>query len=369
MDIDAILEPKPKPEKEITEKDIKKPGGRYQLHKRSQGANPGANEKNNESIKVNEEITPTKPDVPPLIAANNEAHIPKSMTMTNLGIYGKSFFMLSKLICQNIDNSSVKSSTEIVMNKQLDNINCSSRLKCRKCGVIKLKFKKKCSHSSCIICIQKAIQEYINNPTISSFKALRCKICYEIPSEFDLNLLFPKPNDTIIKYSDIKFIKKCSLCLRKLNLATEFLPELKCLHLCRECYTEQIFMGIDSCMVCKYKFTNLMLTKTRVCTCTICGFTGNLLSMSYKSFSENKLICFDCQQKYTRSEKYAELFGELEIKSGIALLKHLNNKACPICFNVYSLCDIKPCRKCGNFKCESCAEQFPVCLFCHDKAE
>lgn len=361
MEPDGELDVKPSSGKVVTVNDVRRQGGRYNFPGSKQEVR--VNEKDSRVMEKGEEVkTPTK-DEAPVIVAKNEAHKPSNSTYSDDGYY-KSYFKLACLMSRNIDSSSVDKLQGIVMNKEMSSAVGGKKMNCGKCGGFKLKFKGSCGHSSCFYCIRKKIVDYVERPCLRLFKDLRCKYCFEVPSRVDLSLLFPMPDKTSLDYSNVKLVQKCLWCSRELDVATEYLPELNCLHLCRECYTDQIFMGIDSCMVCKSKFTNSNLTKFRTCTCKACGYTSNLLSMSYKSYSENSLICYSCQMKFMIDQNYSNLFNSLSLVKGKNLFVYFNNKTCPVCLKVNCLDSIKVCKKCGNFKCEDCYSYNSTCNFC-----
>ena len=301
------------------------------------------------------------PDVSPEFKLNNAPVIKGS---TSEGVASiKSMYYLSLIMLKNIDKDKVGSLEEDLLKKDLSS-NKMVEFLCKKCGNVKLNFKRTCSHNSCLYCLKNNVKKYLDNLTASNFMSLRCGKCYEIPKDSDIELLFPRPNNTVIKYNNALVIKQCSLCKRKLNLATDYLPELTCLHLCRDCYTDQLYMKIDSCMVCKKSFSNKDLTLVRSCTCTNCGKKNKLVLKAYKCYYEDKIICFPCQTIIVKNMNWQEAFGSNDHKEMYRTMKYYCNKLCPYCEKTITLSEVNPCSKCGNFMCDDCKSSDTSCKYC-----
>ena len=302
------------------------------------------------------------PDVPPKFDPINPTTCEGDTPHGEYSI--KPIYHLLLIMLKHIDQTQGSKLKEILLNKDLDSSNKRPEFLCKKCGKIKLSFKRTCSHNSCFNCLQNNVKKYVNSPELSTFKNLRCQECFEVPKNLDLASLFKKHDDTLSKYKKAIVIKICFWCKQKLNLATDYLPELNCLHLCRECYSDQLYMKIKSCMVCKEKFINKNITLARMCTCTKCGNTGKLISKAFKCYFEDKIICFDCQLEIAKQNDWKSAFGSNEYTAVKGKFTHNFNKSCPYCNEVRCISEINICDNCANLKCDDCLSLEPKCKIC-----
>lgn len=233
---------------------------------------------------------------------------------------------------------------------------------CQKCNFIKLKAKLRCGHSRCYSCLKSNLIKLQNDPNFKNAKSIACKKCFSLPDIQEIKQITGHNSSFNFEYPEL--YKKCGYCRRDLNLYTEFFFELKCFHLCKHCYVDQLYMGIYNCMVCQQKFKNLELTKQREDICSICNSKKNYFSECLKCYDEKNLLCYSCQHTSYIQNNRDVLTSRIEGKDFLIPFKKYINKQCPVCHLIVNLDEVLVCHTCGNFICESCFNCNPQCKLC-----
>ena len=235
---------------------------------------------------------------------------------------------------------------------------------CFECNMIRGLVRLSCSHSVCIGCYKKSLIDFEVNKNLSTFKAIRCNQCKFLPIRIEIFHFLDEDTARTNEFMNISVIKRCCWCNRYLNLMTEYLPELECLDLCRECYADQLFLKANTCMACKAPFRNVNHTLQRRSVCCICSSVSFIVNTAMRSYYNNKVICYDCHKSIVEEEKWDKAFGDLKINQGKSILGYYYNKTCPVCTTDKPLSELCICKKCGNFKCDDCQSEDLTCYFC-----
>lgn len=233
---------------------------------------------------------------------------------------------------------------------------------CGKCSHIKFKARLKCGHSKCFNCLKSDIIELNCSPSCKNIKPIICKKCYSLPSPEEIRKLIGYNESISSIYPELT--KNCGYCRRESNIYTEFFFELKCLHLCKNCYVDQVYMGIKKCMVCEKKFKNSSITKNRVDKCDDCKNEKSYFNDALKSYDNNNLLCYQCQNKSYMSRNIKPLITIIKGKESLVPFKKFINKKCPICHQDISLDEVRVCTSCENFICQNCLNSNPQCKLC-----
>lgn len=242
--------------------------------------------------------------------------------------------------------------------------NIIAKLICFDCGMIKGLTRLNCSHLVCVGCFKKCLLDYENTPSLTTFKAIRCPQCQFLPTSLEIYYFLDEDPSRAYNFMNISVSKRCCWCTRKLDLMTEYLPELECLDLCRECYADQLFLRENSCMACKLPFRNINSTLQRKSICSVCNSVSYIVNSAMRSYYKNKVICYECHKYIVEEGNWATAFGEMDFKKGENLLRYYYNKNCPCCNTHKALSELNICKKCGNFKCDDCQVEDPKCYFC-----
>lgn len=300
------------------------------------------------SIKSNNKNPPPPPQIHQKYKKKFTKNSLIQLFQTNIAISNVPYFLKKS----QIPNSQMQ------VAKSLTNFICSD------CNYIKGQVRLSCSHLVCIGCYKENLNNFEKFPNISTFKSIRCEQCQLLPNKFELYYFLDLNPARVDKFLAINIKKKCNFCSRNLNLMTEYLPELVCLHLCRECYIEQLFFYQTKCFVCNIAYKNISFTRNRKETCFKCNYTGSIVKQAFRSYSGNKFICFNCQQNVVNENSWISIFGDFDKKRGIQIFSHFFNKTCPACDERKALCDFVVCEICGNFKCDDCNLSDRRCGYC-----
>ena len=222
---------------------------------------------------------------------------------------------------------------------------------CITCKKFSFLVKLTCSHSACLFCLQSSLSNLANSPSLKFFKQSRCKSCFLFPTKKDIGfVLSPIAAETVYNLS---ITKQCTLCERNLKLMTNYLPELECLHLCRECYLNDMLYGGTNCSCCSQEYEGIETTQQRVVQCSNCPMYGKIMDNYYRALHSDHYLCANCLLSLLGKGDYRCPLCEYELDSNdIGALHMFVYKACPQC-NIY-----KPIS--GILECPC-----PVSL-CHD---
>lgn len=202
-------------------------------------------------------------------------------------------FKLIDLIRNNIFPARVKGSQPLEIT--LTNTSVSRLLQdyfCITCQKFSFIVKLTCSHSACLFCLQSSLLNLANSPSLNSYKQSRCKSCFLIPTKKDINFVLSSEIAETI-YS-LNITKQCTLCERNLELMTGYLPELECLHLCRECYLNDMLYGGTKCTCCLKDYDAGETTLQRVEQCSHCFKDGKLADNYFRALHSNHYLCPGC---------------------------------------------------------------------------
>jgi hypothetical protein len=114
--------------------------------------------------------------------------------------------------------------------------NFGNTLICSKCRNIKFLKNFKCGHSMCFFCFRRKVKELMDDPSCKKIQELACKKCFELPS--DDEFFGSELSEINFSWKNVQVIKRCTWCKRNLKLGIEYLFELTCLHLCKDCYLD-----------------------------------------------------------------------------------------------------------------------------------
>ena len=240
--------------------------------------------------------------------------------------------------------------------------NLTKNFFCEKCSFINLKVRLKCGHSKCFNCLKLSVLKLNECTTDKNLKSIICKKCFSLPSPEEIIELIGN-NASISQIFPI-LTKKCGYCRRESNIYTEFFFELKCLHLCKNCYVDQIYIGANKCLVCQKKFKNSAITKSRLDICSDCRNQTSYFNEALKSYAQDNLLCYSCQNIAYRNRRMNALTIQINGKDSLAPFKTFINKLCSICNESSSLDNIRRCESCENLICETCINDNPQCRLC-----
>jgi hypothetical protein len=236
---------------------------------------------------------------------------------------------------------------------------------CSKCKKLKFLKKLKCGHSICFFCFSNKAKDLLNHPSCKKIQEFACKKCFELPS--DDEIFGQELNEINFCWKNVQVMRKCTWCKRELNVASRFLLELTCLHLCRDCYLDQIYMGAKKCIACNAGFKNLKITKTRTSMCSECKLVGNIDSYGFRCYREGFNLCYSCQNKCLVEKKIDVISTEINGPPKLNQIDYYINKTCPFCSKKESLASIFKCPTCENIVCENCFDiGYQICQTCNN---
>lgn len=264
---------------------------------------------------------------------------------------------LTKYLCGNIipneinEYSIIKNSNILIEKVPL--------LQCKHCSSLKLKVTLSCSHKSCIQCINNLIEKFVSMSSIKSFSNISCLKCKLNISENDLKTILTEKNFQVYK-SIFKKVTCCRCHIKKV-LATEYFTELTCLHLCKSCYADELFMGSTKCLCCNTPFLYIETTKKRAGECKGCNKKGLFVADCFRSFHKNHVMCYDCLNRSVQVCQVCE--GNIGNKERMALEKYIY-KSCRMCLKNYPIDYLRNIKCCGNLICEECFDTYKNCPIC-----
>ena len=272
--------------------------------------------------------------------------------------------ILLQIFTKHIEKASLSEISEkiILPSKELIETRLYKNFLCQKCSVIKFKTKLRCGHSRCFSCLKSNLTILKDDPNLKNVQSIACKKCFCIPDSEEIKQILGENSSLKFEYPQID--KKCGYCRRDLSIYTEFFFELKCLHLCKYCYVDQLFMGIYKCMVCQHKFKNSKLTKQREDFCSRCSLKKNYYFEALKCYDDQNLLCYSCQNTSFIEGNKAILTSRIDGRYLLIPFRRYINKLCPFCHQNVTLSDILICDKCENFICEYCYTKNPECRLC-----
>ena len=250
----------------------------------------------------------------------------------------------------------------------------SSKLLCTNCNKIKIKITLTCSHHCCRSCIKLRMRNYIHNPSTNTFKKFSCPKCHINFSNSDINeILYDKPE--IKQLSEISHEQKCQKCKIKYPLRLGFFSENKCLHLCSNCYSDSLFTNSSCCSYCRSPYKNKQATLNRTIICDICKQKGDFSQGSHVKDCYRKVciphtLCYECLNEFTdiRHCKLCKQSGQASNerlnKRFLKSLRHIINKTCCICKNVFALPDLDLSKSCCEYIVCSQCQSSPHCACC-----
>jgi hypothetical protein len=199
-----------------------------------------------------------------------------------------------------------------------------------------------------------------------TLKPCRCKTCFEFYSVEDVQKYLEGDLNEIQQFKKLEIMKTCLWCKRNLNVLQEFCPELECFHICRLCYTNELFIYVKSCLVCNSEYKNKEISYQREASCLLCGKKGKILGAGYWCFHKDHYLCFSChQQNLNQLIKNLKCPGCQQSfdKTSLNIFAHFINKICIGCKDFISVADGERCSNCCNFSCEKCLVN-QKCLIC-----
>jgi hypothetical protein len=199
-------------------------------------------------------------------------------------------------------------------------------------------------------------------PSIKNFSKLSCLKCKLNISESDLKAILSKKNFQV--YKSVFKKETCCRCHIKKVLVTEYFTELTCLHLCKSCYADELFMGSTRCLCCNTLFPNMETTKKRTGECKVCKKKGLFVADGFRSFHKNHVMCYDC---LNRSDEVCQVCEVNILNKERMALENYNYKDCRVCFKKCRLDEMGNMKCCGKLVCEECFGDYRECPVCSVK--
>ena len=270
---------------------------------------------------------------------------------------------LLKLMASHLDISLVYKKANLEAKLIPNSLELIQGNQCNICFNLKFEVVLACHHAVCVKCFRSRILNYFKTPSIETFKELRCEYCCALPTRNEVFYVFGENHSRVNEFFGIDVEIKCKLCERTLVLMKDFYPELKCLHICKDCYIDQLFSKSKNCIVCRGEFSYRERTLNRVETCAVCQKTASVVDLAFKSY-ENGMICFNCQNESARNNESLPVLYERMRLSKKELMYYLN-KRCPQCHSLKPISEIQYCNLCGTLKCDECSSSSSsLCSFC-----
>lgn len=271
---------------------------------------------------------------------------------------------LLNLMTSHLDLSLFYTNQKLRAKIKSNSLNLLKGKQCKFCFNLNFKTVLACGHPACLKCLKVRIVNYFNSPSVETFKELRCEYCCALPSRTEVYYVFGENPRKVDELFLINVRIKCRLCERTLVLMKDFYPELKCLHICRDCYIDQLFCKIKNCIVCRSEFKYREHTLNRIETCAVCFKSASVVDLAFKTY-ENGMICFNCQNESVKNIETIPILFE-KMKLGNKEFRFYFNKRCPYCNTPKPLNEIQLCNVCGTLKCDDCSIRFSSeCTFCN----
>lgn len=221
---------------------------------------------------------------------------------------------------------------------------------CQACGKLKFSLVLECSHSVCANCFVESVKKLMGNISFENFIACYCPQCGFLPSALFLNKVLPQ---FPIKVSLDRY---CSWCKRTMNLFEDFPQELKCSHLCTQCYFGEVFLKVKSCLCCDQPFNNISYTKERTLKCMSCKRKGLVISGGYRTIHSNHCFCFSCLVKIAEQQCVCLYCNQEVTGTQKTIFQQFLNKRCPCCNSIKCINEIEICNYCNKMVCLDCAQ-------------
>ena len=261
----------------------------------------------------------------------------------------------------NLNTSFQKISQKPEINRQSSNLLAS--IHCESCKKLKIEVVLTCGHKVCLECFRTKVENYTLAPSIKTFKKASCLICRQNYSEIDI-CQYLKENSQISEFLNIKILKKCDRCGLEKNLQKEYFAEMRCLHLCSNCYADDLIFDQNICFVCQKKYQYSESTNNRKADCGVCKANGFFVGNCFRKIDEDHVGCFDCLNEVFKNKKCLVCYVDLEKKKALHI-KDMINKKCGFCRKNISLSSVffhKTC--CDNITCNECFNINKKCPFC-----
>ena len=238
---------------------------------------------------------------------------------------------------------------------------------CADCSNFRIVLHLSCGHDNCYHCIRSRATAHITAPSLKTFKKATCSVCRISYSFSDIQRVFETAPELIQKFQNPGIQHKCARCQLKLDLNKSFFSELSCLHMCCNCYADDLFFGCTECSVCsaKYQFSHSSLSREVTCVC--CEEQGNFVKHGYRLAHGEHILCFDCGQDSVLENKCKSCQVKLGRKQCRAIRVCLW-KLCSVCSKSVSIIEINRKKNCCRFHvCMGCfdgGENNALCLLC-----
>lgn len=272
----------------------------------------------------------------------------------------------AKILTRHVDTKKLANNSSLLKLIALFSVARSEKVlrnvECRDCTGIEIIFKLSCTHETCYSCAKEKITNYINNPSPSSFKLASCQTCKKNYSEIDFKKILGATSPLYEIFVGISFTKKCCRCEFSLILHIGYFAESNCLHLCLNCYCDDIFMGFDACTCCNKKYLHDDETRKRKTFCSGCGKIGEIVGQCYRISQCQHVMCVQCMTSSSVQKKCKVCLAEFSKKE----IKHLGtiiNKRCSACKKKFPLVEMDYSQTCCKYlRCKGCAlSQCPYC--------
>ena len=240
-------------------------------------------------------------------------------------------------------------------------------LRCLKCRNIFVGLPLKCSHNICLYCFHYSLQKYISNPSPKTFQKFACHECSINCCMIDVMKACSSMDNSYMMYEKVNFRKKCMLCGNDCSIPTDFFGELECLHLCRNCYAEDLMFGGTNCPCCSMIYTNKQATMNRPAKCTKCLSEGRFVNDVLRACHNDHILCFSCLEDSVIAKQC--VVCNFDLSESLRLLKNMLRKKCCLCRKTTSISELftRPC--CSFFQCLECSGDTPKCKTCNITSE
>ena len=250
-------------------------------------------------------------------------------------------------------------------NETLNNLPPGSlpKLRCPKCDNFFVGLPLTCSHSTCLICFQTSLQKFISDPTPKTFQKFSCPECSVNCCKADVEKVYSLKENNLMRYEALNSRKVCMLCGINGCLHTDFFGELECLHLCRNCYAEDLMFGGTNCPCCSMIYKNKEATKNRTAKCMKCHYEGKFVTDVMRDCHNNHVLCFSCLEDSVIAKKC--VYCRFDLSGSLKVLKAMLMKKCCLCKKPTSIADLftRPC--CSFFQCLDCTGEPAKCKTCN----